>query len=141
MDLETNKAIARRFSQIWGGGDLHIVDELASSEMVLYYPFFPEPIKGIIAFKEILTRFRATFGDGDMQITDVIAEGDRVVLRWRFSATHQGEFLGIPPSGKRLTWTGITVNRIVNGKIAEEEGEEDMAGLFRQLGILPEPPM
>ena len=143
MELEKNKAIARRFSQILGKADLGLIDELASPEITVYYPAFPQVIKGVAAFKERLTRFRAAFGDADMPIEEEIAEGDRVVLRWSFSATHQAEYppgSGIPPTGKRVKWTGITIYRIVDGKVVDERGEEDIFGLMRQLGVIPKPP-
>ena len=140
MELEKNKAIARRFSQVWGKGELDIIDELASPELSVSYPPFPQPINGIAAFKQYLTRFRSAFGDADLQIEEEIAEGDKVVLRWNFSATHQAEYRGIPPTGKRMKWTGMAIYRIVEGKVVEERGEEDYLTILRQLGLVPEPP-
>ena len=140
MTLEKNKDIALSFIQVWGRGKLDIIDELASSELSVYYPAFPHVIKGIAAFKQRLTKFRSAFGDPDTQIEEEIAEGDKVVFRWSFSATHQGEYPpGIPPTGKRMTWTGITIYRIADGKVVEERGEEDYLGILRQLGLVPEP--
>jgi predicted ester cyclase len=139
LELEKNKSIARRFSQVWGTGDLEILDELASPEITVSFPVFPHAIKGIAAFKEMLTRLRSAFGNADIQIEEEIAEGDKVVLRWSFSATHQAEFPpGIRPTGKRLKWTGISIYRIVDGKVVEETGEEDYLGILRQLGLIPE---
>ena len=66
MELEKNKDIARRFVQVWGKGDLDIIDELASSEISVYYPPFPGVIKGIAGFKQQLTRFRSGFGDAEL---------------------------------------------------------------------------
>jgi predicted ester cyclase len=75
-----------------------------------------------------------------MQIEEEIAEGDKVVLRWSLSATHQAEYPpGNPPTGKRMKWAGITIYRIADGKVAEEIGEEDYLGILRQLGLVPEP--
>ena len=139
MDLEKNKAIARRFSQVWGKGELDIIDELASPELSVNYPIFPHAINGIEAFKQHLTRFRSAFGDADVQIEEEIAEGDKVVLCVTFSATHQAEYRGIPATGKRLKWTGIIIYRIVDSKVVEERGEEDYNAVFLQLGILSGP--
>lgn len=139
MELEKNKAIARRFIQVWGKGELDIIDELASPELSVSYPSFPQPINGIAAFKQYLTEFRSAFGDTDLQIEEEIAEGDKVVLRWKFSATHQAEYRGIRPTGKRMKWTGMAVYRIVDGKVVEERGEEDYLTILRQLGLVPEP--
>jgi predicted ester cyclase len=142
MELERNKAIARRFSQVWGSGDLEILDELASLDLTVHFPAFPQVIKGIPAFKERLKRLRSAFGDVDIRIEEEIAEGDKVVLRWSFSAIHQAEFPpGIRPTGKRLKWTGISIYRIVNGKVVDERGEEDLLGVARQLGLILQNPV
>jgi predicted ester cyclase len=72
-------------------------------------------------------------------IEDLIAEGDKVVARWRSHATHQGDYMGIAPSGKEVEFTGISVYRIEEGKIAESWTVEDQLGLMRQIGAIPEP--
>ena len=120
---------------------LDIIDELASPDLSVYYPVFPDVIKGPEAFKQMLTRIRSAFGDRDLKVDEEIAEGDKVVLRWTWTITHQAEFPpGVPPTGKRMTSTGISIYRIADGKVVEERGEEDALGLFRQLGLVPEPP-
>jgi predicted ester cyclase len=143
MELEKNKAIARRFIQIWGKGDsLSIIDELASPEITVYYPAFPQAIKGIAALKAFFAeRFPSVFGDPDLQIKEEIAEGDKVVIPWAYSFTHQGEWPpGTPATGKRLKLTGITIYRIADGKVVDERGEEDFFTVFRQLGVIPKLP-
>ncbi len=82
--------------------------------------------------------FRLAFPDSDLQIEEEIAEADKVVIRWIFSGTHQGSLLGIPATGKKVRWTGITIYRIVDGKVLEERGEEDFLGFFRQIGLVPQ---
>jgi predicted ester cyclase len=72
-------------------------------------------------------------------IEDLIAEGDKVVARWRSRATHQGDYMGIAPAGKEVEFTGISVYRIEEGKIAESWSVEDQLGLMRQIGAIPEP--
>ena len=72
-------------------------------------------------------------------IEDLIAEGNKIVARWRSHATHQGEYMGIPPSGKEVEFTGISVYRIEAGKIAESWNVEDQLGLMQQIGAIPEP--
>ena len=142
IQVEKNKAIALRFCQVWGKGDrLGLIDELASPEITVYYPLFPRPIKGIAALKGYFgVRFPSIFGDTDMQVDEVIAEGDKVVVRYNWSATHQGEWPpGTPATGKRLKLTGIIIYHIVDGKVVDERGEEDYLALFRELGLLPKP--
>jgi steroid delta-isomerase-like uncharacterized protein len=67
----------------------------------------------------------------------MIAEDDRVAVRWTFHATHTGNFRGIPPTGKSVTMTGITIYRLANEKIKEARSNLDMLGLLQQLGIIP----
>ena len=71
-------------------------------------------------------------------VEDLIAEGDKVVARWRARATHQGEYAGVPPTGKEVEFTGISVYRIGAGKIAESWTVEDELGLMRQIGAVGE---
>jgi len=68
----------------------------------------------------------------------MVAEGDKVVARLRISGTHQGEFLGIAPTGKQVTFTGIDILRIAEGKVMEHWGNVDELGMLQQLGAIPE---
>ena len=77
--------------------------------------------------------YAAAFGDVRYAIQDLIAEGDRVVLRVESSGTHRGPYVGIPPTGRRVTNTGIVIYRIEDGKIAESWAEMDFGRLLRQL--------
>jgi predicted ester cyclase len=83
--------------------------------------------------------FRRGFPDVVSIIEDLIAEGDRVVARWRARATHRGEYVDVPPTGKEVEFTGISVYRIEGERIAESWTEEDELGLMRQIGAVPEP--
>jgi len=139
MSVENNKAIARRFIQVWGDGNLDVVDELAAPSLVVRYPTIPQVIQGSRAFRHVLAGFRSAFPDSALRVEEEIAEGEKVVIRWSFSGTHKGSLLGVPATGKRVTWTGITIYRIVDGKVVEEQGEEDFAGFFRQVGLVREP--
>ena len=123
MSAEENKVIARRFIQVWGQGSLDTLDELAASNFSVYYPVLNEPIYGPEAFKQHLMRARSAVPDATIESLDEIAEGDKVVVRWTVHGTHQGVFLGIPPTGQQLTWTGMTIYRIADGKVVEERGE------------------
>jgi steroid delta-isomerase-like uncharacterized protein len=138
MSIQENKNIARRFIQIWGKGNLDIIDELAAPSLSVQYPVIPQVIRGTRMFRQVMEGFRSAFPDSDLGIEEEIAEDDKVVMRWTFSGTHQGNLLGIPATGKKVSWTGITIYRIVDGKIVEERGEEDFLGFFRQIGLAPQ---
>ena len=125
MSTQENKTIARRFIQIWGKGNLDIIDELAAPSLSVQYPVIPQVIRGSKPFRQVMESFRSAFPDSDLQIEEEIAEDDKVVIRWSFSGTHQGSLLGIPATGKKVKWTGITIYQIVGGKVMEEKGEED----------------
>jgi steroid delta-isomerase-like uncharacterized protein len=137
MSTEDNKTIARRFIQVWGQESLDTLDELATPNLSVYYPLLKEPIYGPEAFKQHLMRAHSAVPDAAIESLDEISEGDKVVVRWTARGTHNGVFLGVPPTGKQLTWTGITIYRIADGKIVEERGEEDALGLMQQLGVIP----
>jgi predicted ester cyclase len=72
-------------------------------------------------------------------IEDVITEGDEVVVRWTVRGTHQGEFMGIPPTNNRVTLTGMSIERVSGDKIVETWDSYDAMGLMQQLGVIPEP--
>ncbi len=137
MSAQENKAIVRRFGHVWGKESLATVDELADAHLSVHYPVLGEPIRGPEGFKQFLKQFHAAFPDADLTFEDEIAEDDKVVIRWTLRGTHQRELLGIQPTGKKATWTGITIYRLARGKVVEERGEEDALGLLRQLGVIP----
>jgi steroid delta-isomerase-like uncharacterized protein len=139
MSIQENKDIARRFIQIWGQGSLDLIDELGAPSLTVHYPVIPQVVQGAGVFRRVMEGFRSAFPDSALAIEEEIAEDDKVVIRWSFSGTHQGNLLGIPATGKKVSWTGITIYRIVDGKVMEEKGEEDFLGFFRQIGLVRQP--
>ncbi len=137
MSIPENKEIARRFNSVWGNGSLDLIDELGAASLSVYYPIFPRVFQGTGAFKQLMTTFRAAFPDASVNVDEEIAENDKVVIRWTFSGTHKGTLMNIPPSGKQVKWTGISIYRITGGKVVEERGEEDFLGFLRQTGAVP----
>lgn len=138
MSTEESKAIAVRFGQLWNGGDLSVIDELAAPDLVVSYPLLPEPVHGPEAFKQVLTQFYAAFSNVTCAFEEVIGEGDKVAARWRLRVTRTGEFPGFPPpTGKAISWSGMTIYHIANGKVASEIGEEDALSFLQQMGVIP----
>ncbi len=137
---DANKRIAARFGEeVFEKRNLDVVDELVAEDFVYHNPSLPVPdIPGPIAFKAILTGLLKAFPDLRVTNDDLIAEGDRVVNRATFSGTHKGDFLGVPATGKSVTWSAIVIIRIAGGKIAEEWINADFLSLMRQLGAVPE---
>jgi steroid delta-isomerase-like uncharacterized protein len=137
MSLDKNLSVARRFIQIWGQANLAVIDELADPEITVIYPVFPRIIRGSQMFRQVMDSFRSAFPDSDLQIEEEIAQDDRVVIRWTFSGTHTGSIMGIPPTNQRVSWTGITIYKIVESKVVLERGEEDFLGFLRQIRAVP----
>ena len=92
---------------------------------------------GLEGHNAIVALFKTAFPDMWWHIDEIIAEGDRVVARTTMEATHEGDFFGIPPTGKRVSVSGIHIMRIADGMIAEHWGNNDDLGLMRQLGVIP----
>src|SRR5919197_2860620 len=141
-----NKAIVGRwFTAFWGKTcDLSIVDELAAPDMLLQYSLHA-PRRGRDDIKAFMTDFRQAFPDLNFWGTaDLIAEGDYVVGRWEGGGTHTGpafsDFLvgSLPAAtGRTMRFSGITVLRLENGKIAEETCLDDGVTALQQLGLIP----
>ncbi|HZS02331.1 MAG TPA: ester cyclase [Chloroflexota bacterium] len=140
MSLEANKELIRRLvADGWGKGDQATVDALLAPTFVDHAAELGGGASDAAGFKEQVREFRAAFPDGKTQIDDLIAEGDKVVLRWTDGGTHRGPFMGVAPTGKRVTLTGIDIYRIADGKIVEYWCSEDVLGLLEQLGAVQPP--
>jgi C-1 hydroxylase len=128
MSVEENKALVRREqAELWN----HTANLDAAAEL-----FVPDRVEDA---KQEAANVRGGFPDLESTIEDLIAERDKVVVHWRAQATHQGEYMGIPPSGNRVNFRGISIYRIEGGKIAESWGVSEDLGLMRQIGAIPEP--
>ena len=97
----------------------------------------PEEGHGREHFKEFARMYRSAFPDIHIEVEDQIVEGDRVATRWRGTGTHEGELMGISPTGNRVTVVGTTIERIADGQIAETWDNYDALGMMQQLGAIP----
>jgi len=102
---------------------------------VLHVPLPCSP--GVRGIDEVVSACRAAFQGLDVTVEDMVTEGDMVAARFTARGVHNGAFMGLPPTGKPITMTGIEIFRLENGKIAELWGEANLLGLMQQLGILP----
>jgi steroid delta-isomerase-like uncharacterized protein len=140
MGAEENKAIVQRIdAEVWNKGNLDVIDEVIADDCVQTVVGAPEPIRGPQGFKEFVTMYRTAFPDLHITTDQQIAEGDTVVSRWTATGTHQGDLMGIPPTGKQATVSGIHVERFANGKAVESWGIFDQLGLLQQIGAIPAP--
>ena len=119
---EENKAVVQRMIDeiLNGQGNLDVADELFTPEYVGHNPASPVDTRGPEGVKVFASMFRSAFLNVHVSVEDQVAEGDKVVTRWRGSGTHQGDLFGIAPTGNRVSFVGITINRIEGGKVAEE---------------------
>ena len=139
MSAEENKAIARRGYEAINQNNLDALDEVVASDITDHDPA-PGQAPGLEGVKQWFSSMHSAFSDFRMNVEDMIAEGDKVVARVSLSGTHQGEFMGIDPTGNRVTITGIDILRInAEGKIVEHWGNFDDLSMMQQLGVM-EPP-
>jgi len=138
---EQNAAATRRFyEECFNEGRLDAVDELVADEYVDHDPQNPHAgTRGPEGVKALITMYRDGFSDLHIEIDQILTDGDHVIARWTGAGTNDGEMNGMPPSGKRSTVTGITIDRYQNGKAVESWTNWDTLGMLQQLGVIPEP--
>jgi steroid delta-isomerase-like uncharacterized protein len=138
MSSEQNKAIVRRLLEEPWKGDLGVVDELVGRNYIGYDPSLPEPLHGPDGFKENVATYRAAYSDARITVDEQIAEGDQVATRWTGRGKHDGDLMGVTPTGKEVTVSGLTLSRLADGKVVEEYTNWDTFGMMQQLGVVPE---
>ncbi len=129
--LETNKAVVREYITELDRGNFEIMDEVFAPDLTCHSP--GSPTMGRQATMDFVKGAYSAFPDLQHTVEDLIAEGNRVVLRVTNRATHKGEFLGLPGTGKQVTITAIAIFRMADGKMAEIWEEADLAGLTQQI--------
>jgi steroid delta-isomerase-like uncharacterized protein len=136
---EQNKDIVRRYREIHNTNRLDQLDQIMAPDLISH-SMFPGLPAGIAGAKASHQFFLSMFPDNKNVTDDLIAEGDKVVERWTNTGTHTGApFMGVPASGKKYSVTGISIYRIVNGKIVEHWGEFNSVTVFQQLGLMAVP--
>ena len=123
------------FPAAWNDGDFTLVDQHISPDVVDHF----DNSQGIDAFKGVIGMFKEAFPDLNLTVEDSIASGDKVVHRWSMTGTNEGALMGIPPTGKQLTWTGITIVRMEDGMIVERWANVDILAILQQMGVVPPP--
>ena len=139
MSVEENKAIELRFlEEVVNKGNLAVIDELVATDFVDHTapPGLAPDREG---YKQFFAMSRSAFPDMHSTLEDMFAEGDKVVQRFTVRGTHKGEWMGIPPTNKRMEIGGIAIHRLAGGKIVEDWANMDMLGAMQQLGVVPPP--
>ena len=126
------KSLVRRWiTELWNKGNLAVASEVFASTYIHRTPVatFPD----LAAFLQMVSDFRAGVPDVQVAIQDLFAEDDRVVFRWLLTGTHRGTLFGIAPTNKAITHSGMTIQRVENGKIVEAWAEFNAGGLRQYL--------
>jgi predicted ester cyclase len=134
---EDNKVLVRRFvDEVQSAGNIDLIDEICSPEFVNHSapPGIPADCEGI---KIVTAMFRRAFPDSYFTVEDMVAEGDKVATRKTFHGTHEGEFMGIPPSGRSVSMGLMDIVRIFEGRVVEHWSMGDTLGMMQQLGVIP----
>lgn len=133
-----NKAIVRRFFDAFSANDQAVMKEVLAPELVAYTHGDPNP-QNREAMLQAVSSWNAVF-ETHFTIEEQIAEGDTVATRLTTRAIHNGgEYQGLPPTGKQAEVSGITIERIKDGKIVERRVSSDWYGMMQQLGLIPSP--
>ena len=136
MSIQNKLVLRRFFEEIFNQGNLAAADEIVSAHY-LDHNAAPGEMPGRAGLTQFVTYLRSAFRNLNFTIDDQLAEGDKVVTRWNATAIHQGEFAGVPATGKPVTITAINIHRVVDGQIQEGWLNWDALGLLQQLGAMP----
>ena len=144
MSTEEHKALVRRYlEEVWSRGNTGEIDDILASNYQLRVlqgtsGHEDRVSHGTAGVKQSVAMYHQAFADLQITPQTIIAEGDRVVAEWTARCTHSGAFRGIAPTGKQLSYAGITIYRVESGKIVEEVYLGDRLGLWQQLGLVPD---
>ena len=137
MSIADNTAVVRRFAEeILNGKRLERAEALVAHDYV-DHAAMPGQSAGLDGAKQKWGMWVTAGPDLRVTTDDIFGEGDRVAVRWTAEGVHQGTLMGIPPTGKRFRFEGISIFRIADGKIAEPWETWDKLNLLQQLGVLP----
>jgi steroid delta-isomerase-like uncharacterized protein len=139
MSAEQNKELCRRLYAAINSGDFDAIDQIVAANFTEHETMDPRLPAGREGVKALFRMLRQAMPDAAMTPEDMIAEGDRVAIRVVMSGTQNGEFMGIPASGKHVEITVMDLMRIQNNQIAEHWGVSDMLAMMTQIGAIPAP--
>ena len=132
---ESNKATVRACFENASQGNFDAVEEIVAPDYVLH----PEEVQGADGLREMVEAYRSALSGLRVTVDQQFTEGDYVATRFTITGTHDGDLMGTPPTGRDVSFTGITISRCENGRIAEEWEIADTMSLLAQIGALPQP--
>ena len=126
------------FEEVWNQRRLETIDEMASPEAIGEGQMHHGASINVEQFRQFARELQTAFPDFHLTIEDTISAADRVVVRWRAAMTHEATFMGVTPTGRKVSLTGITILRFVRGKIVQGWDNWDQLGLLLQIGAIPD---
>lgn len=137
MTLDENKLVMHRFTEFINTASEKLATDLIASDATFHVPGRPEPMRGPAGYLAIIGMMRGGFPDIQWTLEDMVVEGDKVAARFTMRGTHQGNFMGVPPTGKKIEVPAMNFYRLSNGQVVEEHGQPDLLGLLQQIDALP----
>jgi predicted ester cyclase len=133
--IERNKELMRKFEIMINTADDKIAEELILPEAPFYTPASPVPLYGGEGYLSVVHWMRTGFSDVQWKLEEMVAEGDKVAVRWTLTGTHDGEFLGIKPTGNKISVTMMNFYYFnEEGKVVNDIAAEGMIGILRGIG-------
>ncbi len=137
MSERYEQNVRRLIDEAWNKGNLKVLDELLTPDHVNHDPMYPT--RGVQELKDNIGKYRSAFPDLRCEIDELLSVGDKVVARWHFTGTHKNQFEGIPATGRRVSGTGISIQRFAGDKVQETYVNFDALGMMQQLGVVTLP--
>ena len=134
--VEANKQAMYRFETMINTADDALAEELVAPDAPFYTPASPEPLYGGKGYLFVVHWMRQSFSDVQWKLEEMVADEDKVAVRWTLTATHDGEFMGVPPTGKKIKTTVMNFYYFnKDGKITNDIAADGMIGILRPLGL------
>ncbi|MFC4543231.1 ester cyclase [Halosolutus amylolyticus] len=134
---EISALVRRDPEEIWTEGNLDTIDEIFAEEFVLHDPSTDDEPRGRDDYRDYVETYREAFPDVEYEVETVIVEDETAAVRYTACGTHEGEFMGLEPTGDRVSVSGMEMYRVEDGRIVELWTSYDALGLFQELGVLP----
>jgi len=136
---EQNKSLIKKYIEAWNTQNFQGLEEYLSPQFKVYIPSNAQEPMSLDQYTGWIQGIFQTFPDSHYDIQDIFCEGDNICVRWAYTATQQGEYMGLPASGKKVMGSAVEIYRVENGKIVEERSEMDAMGIMMQLGFVLSP--
>ena len=137
MTVEMNKQIMTKFVTFINSASESLAKELIAPDAVFHVPGRLQPLTGPDGYLEVIGMMRSGFPDIQWTLDETVAENDKVAARFTMRGTHQGQFFGVPATGKTIAVQAVNFYRFSEGKIVEERGQPDLLNLLQQIGGIP----